>query len=1432
MTDATASAPAASPPADDLQAQLLDTILSRVHPLLGEALSLACVPHGFDAELMKTLRARDDGKDEKLVERLLRFSFVRKVENIGDGGPRYAVMAAERDIILRRFIAANPQGFVEAHRRTLAFREANPNADPVIQAQSRLYHLLVIDGPAGIERLARMFSQYTDERRLAAAERLIATANEIQPYLAALGVPWQAELSYWARYLRARLAQLRGGSPTTLQELQALREDPALPPSPALMGRVVRAYGRALANKGLYVEAIEQYRMALDTFRRQPNSEAEQGYTMINIGDAYVDLAVAARGQRDFVPPRISGWRDWLTVIANQIISLPLILYFIVSVGLRLNPRVWVMMLGQDWVIARLFNTGAGWYRRADRLLTPLGSAADPIQAEEKLAQLHVIMGDTLHALPILETLLTEKEAPLSEYRRARLRAGLGQALLRLGQTPAALEHLEAALPVVVAYADAQLEAQVRSLIAEARLNLGQYAEALPQFDQAMRLYQQQEDIVGATEIAERLQVLEQSNRLAAEAREAASSTARLLSRRHYLRRFQHPALLIFRRLVLALAAALIFLIPLVTTRVEIGSATLAQVTFYASPLLENDTDYSPSLTQGITARVESVFEVQPAVLLALGLVLFSALAYALLGWIIIATTPLRTVQEAQAEAVRLDLQGLTAGSGETLHRIPWQDITHIYKADARLLGALMLDNSAMVVATPNDRLTIRGHTAWYPSLCARIQGHARFTAKQARVFDLSFDALRSLMGVLYLLGALGLLLFTLIGRFAPDVMTLTFPRLIYAPADLYPYLQLGLFIPPLWWFIVQPIHSQLHLHPRSRWLWWVSGVGVGLSLLPLGSLLRHWFLVADIFPALVLLAALGVLLQALWKTSELKAAYSLTIRVALTAVILAACGLNLYRIGQDVSTYHQLVVGNHWRGEGLRAEAQGDDAEASRWFTAALDAYNTVLEFSPAHVRTLTNRAAIEAELGRYEAAINDYTQALARSALQDRVYASRAIAYTGWAETLAAQGDTQAANERLAAALDDFERAIAARPAHANYYLLRGITYHSLGQPDRALADYNQALTLDPANAQALAGQGWIFFEQADQLSQKAAQFTGDAQKQLLAESQETFRRALQSFRDAAGSDPRSASIWLALGYAHFRLKEFDQTLAAWERAVELAPDDPVMIISRGTAHWRLASPAGGDRCANPQATDAEKAEAARQLGLAIDDFTRALALRPDDAFTYRTRAQVEYLLRFCPGYDFKTQLSRAVADYGEAVKRAPREALYWQFKARLEYVLGLHIFTNELENEAEALAVLETAGSDISTAFELDPEDAENRRWRSFLLNSALGNYHLGRGENVYAAGNYELAFSDFETAAGILTRDARAAFKAGLAAVALENEARAKGWYDAGFARASALSRDDARQALQAALDDLSALLETNSRLSDIGQPILEALKARL
>ena len=1423
----------------DVVAQLLDQILDRAHLLLAEGLYLAAVPHSYDTALFKALRAQEDGRDERLVARLARFSFITQLDD--EAEPRYAMQATEREILLRRWIAAEPEAFVTAHRRALTFLEAHPDPDPFTQAQTRLYHLLMTDGKAGLEHLASTFRAYARERWLAAADRLLVTAAEVRTYLAALAVPWLADLDNLLAYLTARLAQYRGQWDESLESLKALRQKARLVPS--LVPYVARAYGSALAKTGLYVEAIEQYQFALDIFRQQPDSEAEQAFTMFDLGDAHVGLAVSARGYREIISPPTDRWRQWLDGLLSFRTLLPLIAYLSVYFGPRVwHPRFWPMLQGLDWIIARLFVTGARWYRQAGRLLDTLDTHAGRVQADEKLAHLYLAMGDAAQAASSFQTLLEGREPLLGEYRRASVRAGLGRALLRLGQLDPALEQLQEALPVIQVYDDVELGAQVQGLLAEALFETGKHVEALHQFRQALRLYQRQGDVVSATEIAERLQELAQDPRLDSQDRETASTTTQSLTRRQYLRRFHHPALVTFRRTGLILLALVVFFMPMLATHVETGSVVLADIRFHASPLLEPNPNYTPTLSQAVALNVAPSFETISFVLLpVLGLVLLYLSSYTLLGIFLIVRTRLSAVQAVQSEAVQLDLQGLMVGRGETARRLPWREISRLLVADVEFLGSPMAENSSLVVATPQERITINGSTAWYTSLKNHILA---FLPKGARVTNLSYRLLRSWTGVLYLFGILSQVLFALLVVWRPKLLTTNLLGTPYSAAGLYPYLHLGTFLPPFWWIVIQPLYIQMHLNPRSRLVWWIGGAGLLLAILRWATSTQPWLIPPDIYPSLTTMLLVGTTGVALW-TARLPEAqrerrgphvYPLWVRGLATVVIVVILAVAGFRLWNQVRVHHHLIVGNSQRDRGLQAQTLGKTEQVTGLLKEATGTYDRVLASSPQNVTVLNSRAAIQAQLGRYEVAVADYGQALRHAKAVGQIYANRALANVGWGLALQEADAGEAAKEKFAAGLADFDQAIRLDPENVDYYVQRGVAYHALGQLDAALEDFEQALAWDPNYAQALTGQGWVFFQKADDLSKQAVQ-TEDkaAQAELKAASQEAFGLALESFQEAARHDADSPEIWLAVGYAHYRLGEYEATLTAWERATKLAPDDPVMFISRGTAHWLLAK---GSRCRSDTATEAEKEEAVYHLDLAIDDLNRALALRPDDDYTYRTRAQIEYLLASCPGYDTKQMLSKAIASYGEALKYKPENDLYWLFLGRLRHSLGQYTFVNEPGNEAKAQAMLDAAIEGISRAYELNPDNPANQLWRDFIGDVAWGRYYLLRGSDYYEAGQYGLALTDFKEAARLLEpasaafpERANAAFKAGLAALAQGRATRASEWYDEGQDRVMDMEEAKAAaDAQQAALDDLTALLEVNPRLQWLSAPILEELQA--
>jgi tetratricopeptide (TPR) repeat protein len=57
---------------------------------------------------------------------------------------------------------------------------------------------------------------------------------------------------------------------------------------------------------------------------------------------------------------------------------------------------------------------------------------------------------------------------------------------------------------------------------------------------------------------------------------------------------------------------------------------------------------------------------------------------------------------------------------------------------------------------------------------------------------------------------------------------------------------------------------------------------------------------------------------------------------------------------------------------------------------------------------------------------------------------------------------------------AIADYDQAIQLDPKDANAYVSRGLAYHGKKDYDRAIADYNQAIQLDPKDADAYFSRG----------------------------------------------------------------------------------------------------------------------------------------------------------------------------------------------------------------------------------------------------------------------------------------------------------------------------------------------------------------------
>jgi cytochrome c-type biogenesis protein CcmH/NrfG len=129
---------------------------------------------------------------------------------------------------------------------------------------------------------------------------------------------------------------------------------------------------------------------------------------------------------------------------------------------------------------------------------------------------------------------------------------------------------------------------------------------------------------------------------------------------------------------------------------------------------------------------------------------------------------------------------------------------------------------------------------------------------------------------------------------------------------------------------------------------------------------------------------------------------------------------------------------------------------------------------------------------------------------------------------------------------AIADYNEAIRIDPDYADAFYGRGNAWSEKFDDARALADYNQAIRLDPNHAAALNNRGaaWLAMGQYD--------------------------RAVADFSAAIRIDPRDADYYNNLGNAWHLKGDNDRAIVDYDEAIRLNPRDPCPLYNRGSA-WQ---------------------------------------------------------------------------------------------------------------------------------------------------------------------------------------------------------------------------------------------------------------------
>jgi tetratricopeptide (TPR) repeat protein len=277
---------------------------------------------------------------------------------------------------------------------------------------------------------------------------------------------------------------------------------------------------------------------------------------------------------------------------------------------------------------------------------------------------------------------------------------------------------------------------------------------------------------------------------------------------------------------------------------------------------------------------------------------------------------------------------------------------------------------------------------------------------------------------------------------------------------------------------------------------------------------------------------------------------------------------------------------------------------------------------------------------------------------------------------------------------------------------YFNRGREYHHKGDLDRAVADYTQAIKIDPKYSEAYSSRGWSLFNRGD------------------------VDRAFSDYNEAIRLKPTSALALTRRGYAWYEKGDTPRAFADYDEAIRLGPERP--YYERGNAWYDLG-----------------------EFDRAIADYDQYISLHPDFANAYQRRGDA---------WRRKGELDQAIANYNEAISRNPADwSVYLSrgevLEAQSESDRAIHDYGNAIRLNTKSTYAyirranlyfksndLDRALVDYSEALRLDP-------------NLAIA-FH-GRGSVYLERGDRNHAIAELNEAIRLNPKDAGAHFDRGIA-----------------------------------------------------------------
>lgn len=128
---------------------------------------------------------------------------------------------------------------------------------------------------------------------------------------------------------------------------------------------------------------------------------------------------------------------------------------------------------------------------------------------------------------------------------------------------------------------------------------------------------------------------------------------------------------------------------------------------------------------------------------------------------------------------------------------------------------------------------------------------------------------------------------------------------------------------------------------------------------------------------------------------------------------------------------------------------------------------------------------------------------------------------------------------------AIADYSQAIKLNPKYTVAYYNRGYTYYNKGEFDKAIADFNQAIELDIKYTIAYNNRGDVY------------------------NNKKEYDKAIADFNNAIKLDPKFANAYKKRGDVYYNQGDFDKAITDYSKAIELDPKYTIAYNNRGYAY-----------------------------------------------------------------------------------------------------------------------------------------------------------------------------------------------------------------------------------------------------------------------